>query len=64
MLKREIAYEDFNGNQVTDIFYFNISKPELIELEVEHEGGFGAIIQNIVDSKITKRLFRGSKKLS
>ncbi len=63
MLKREIAYEDFNGNQVTDIFYFNISKPELIELEVEHEGGFSAIIQNIVDSKDHKALIQRFKEI-
>ncbi len=56
MLKREISYEDYNGNQVTDIFYFNISKPELVALEVEQKQGFGAMIQGIVDAKDHKTL--------
>jgi hypothetical protein len=63
MLKREIAYEDFNGNQVTDIFYFNISKPELIELEVEYDQGFGAMIQGIIDAKDNKSLIKRFKEI-
>ena len=34
MLKRQITYTDYNDNQVTETFYFNISKPELLELQV------------------------------
>ncbi len=63
MLKREIAYEDFNGNQVTDIFYFNISKTELIELEVEYEEGFGAMIQKVIDTKDRKTLIKQFKEI-
>ncbi len=63
MLKREIAYEDFNGNQVTDIFYFNISKTELIELEVEYQEGFGAMIQKIIDAKDNKALIKQFKEI-
>lgn len=61
MLKREIAYEDFDGNQVTDIFYFNISKPELIELEVEYDKGFGAMIQSVIDANDHKTLIKRFK---
>ncbi len=58
MLKREIIYEDFNGNQVTDVFYFNISKPELIEMEVEHKDGLGEVLKRIVVEKDNKNLIR------
>lgn len=58
MLKRPISYEDFNGYQKTDIFYFNISKPELIELEVEYDQGFSSMIQGIIDTKDNKSLIK------
>ena len=38
MLKKEITYTDFNGQTVTEEFYFNLSKTELIELEAEVDG--------------------------
>jgi len=61
MLKREIKFEDFDGNQSSDIFYFNISKPELVELEVEHEGGFGKMLESIVETKNNKELIKKFK---
>ncbi len=63
MLKRGITYEDFNGETVTDIFYFNISKPELIEMEVEYAEGFGSWIKKIIDAKDHKTLLYQFKKL-
>ena len=56
MLKREITYETFDGETTTDVFYFNISKPELLELEVEFEGGFEKMLQNIIDTRDNKAL--------
>lgn len=32
MLKRNITYVDFNDRTITETFYFNLSKPELIEM--------------------------------
>ena len=63
MLKRPITYVDYNGDQVTDVFYFNISKPELIEMEVEHEKGLKAFIEKIIETKDHKRLMALFKEL-
>lgn len=63
MLKREIKYEDFDGNDTSDVFYFNLSKPELIELEVEYPEGFGGMIQRIIETKDSKELIRQFKDL-
>ena len=30
MLKKTITYEDYNGNTITEDFYFNLSKAEVI----------------------------------
>ena len=39
MLKKDITYEDFDGNKVTETFYFNLTKPELLELEASYKEG-------------------------
>lgn len=63
MLKRQITYTDFNDQEVTEVFYFNISKPELIELEVEYGGGFTQTIQSIIDAEDAKRLVEEFKRI-
>ena len=49
MYKRTLTFEDFNGNERTEDFYFHFSKAELMEMEMAKEGG----LQNYVE-KITK----------
>lgn len=63
MLKREITYEDLDGNKVTDTFYFNLFKGELIDMELSAEDGFGAMLQRIVLTKNAKLLVSEFKKL-
>lgn len=63
MLKRSISYEDFNGNSVSEVFYFNITKSELIELELSYEGGFQEALQNIIDAQDHRRLVEEFKKI-
>lgn len=63
MLKREIAYEDFDGNKRTEVFYFNISKPELIELEAEVQEGFSDWIRSVVAAEDNKTLIQQFKKV-
>lgn len=36
MIKKSISYKDFNGNDRTDIFYFNINEAEALELRFMH----------------------------
>jgi hypothetical protein len=63
MLKRDITYEDFNGDPQTESFYFNLSKPELVELEFSFKGGLAAAIQKIIDSKDYGLLISEFKKI-
>lgn len=63
MLKQEITYEDFNGDETTESFYFNISKSELIEMEVEYDGGFTDYIQRIIKAEDRRGLIREFKRL-
>ena len=54
MLKRDITYEDFNGEQATDTFYFNLTKTEILDLEVRHNGGLEASITRMVKAQDVK----------
>lgn len=63
MLKKEITYKDFNDEEATDVFYFNLSKPELLELEVEIEGGLGTTLQAIIEAKNYKELVSQFKRI-
>lgn len=45
-----ITYEDFNGNEVSEDVYFNISKMEAIELESSYPGGYSKKLQDCVKS--------------
>lgn len=63
MLKRDITFEDFDGNTVTETFYFNISKTELIELEVEHGQSLQSWLQKVQKEKDAKALVHEFKRI-
>lgn len=56
MLKEVIEYTDFNGTPQKFTAYFNISKPELMELQVSEKEGFDVKLQRIVDSENLKEM--------
>jgi hypothetical protein len=63
MLKRDISYEDFDGEKVTGTFYFNLSKSEIIELEVGYKEGLQETLTRIVKTNDRKRLIEEFKKI-
>lgn len=48
MLKKAITYTDYNGVERKEDFYFNLSKAEVMEMELGTEGGLSGMIQKIV----------------
>ena len=50
MLKKTIKYTDYNGVEHTEDFYFNLSKAELTEMELSTKGGYGEMLQGIVEA--------------
>jgi hypothetical protein len=50
MLKKTITFKDLDGNSVTEDFYFNLSKPEITEMELEQKGGLGEELQALVET--------------
>ena len=51
MLKKKITYTDYNGTERTEDFYFNLTKTEIMEMELGTNGGFVEMIQRIVDAQ-------------
>ena len=47
MLKKTITYTDYNGMERKEDFYFNISKAELMELELGTSGGIHQKIERL-----------------
>lgn len=62
MLKKMITYTDFNGNVRTDPFYFNLTKAELLEMEVDAEGGLAEALKRIVEIRDERGLVAEFKK--
>lgn len=48
MLKKTITYTDYNGTERTEDFYFNLSKAEVMEMEMSTSGGLAEMINRIV----------------
>lgn len=48
MLKKTITYTDYNGNERTEDFYFNLTKAEILEMELSTEGGLQQMIEKII----------------
>lgn len=63
MLKKSITYEDLNGEEVTEDFYFHISKAELIELEMSQDGGFSEWLTNVVAAEDGKTIISEFKNI-
>lgn len=63
MLKKTITYVDFDGNERTEDFYFNLTKAEVTEMEMSVEGGLGKSLEKIVAEKDSKRIIETFKDL-
>jgi hypothetical protein len=48
MLKKTITYKDYNDVERTEDFYFNLTKAEVMEMEMSTTGGLAEMIQRIV----------------
>lgn len=63
MIKKTITYEDYDGNERTEDFYFNLSKAELTEWELSHAGGLSALLTKIVASNNTPEIMAFFKEI-
>lgn len=63
MLKKTINYTNYNGEQKTKECYFNLTKAEIAEMELEIPGGMAANLKQITEAKDTPSLVKIFKNL-
>lgn len=51
MFKTEIEYTDYNGNQRKDTLYFNLSKAEMMEMELSTTAGVEEKLRMLIATK-------------
>ena len=63
MLKKIITYTDYNGVERTEPFYFNLSKAELMEMELGVTGGMTEMRNKIINAKDGPSLMKTFKEM-
>lgn len=63
MLKKTMTYKDYDGNERTEDFYFNLTKAELVELQLSENGGFDKLLKRLMDSQDNKEIIQVFKKM-
>jgi len=56
MLKKTMKYVDFDGNERTEDFYFNLTKAEVTEMELSIDGGLAKMIEKIAATQDSKKI--------
>ena len=51
MIKKTIEYTDYNGEKRKEDFYFNLSKAELLEMQLSATGGLEEFLEKIIQTQ-------------
>ena len=63
MIKKNITYTDYNGVERKEDFYFNLTKAEIMEMEMSTMGGLAEMIQRIVAAQDQPAIIKIFKEL-
>lgn len=63
MLKKTHTYIDFDGDERTEDFYFNLTEAELTELEYSMNGGLSQLLEKIIKENDQKQIIEYFKKI-
>lgn len=58
MFKKTIKYIDFDGNERKEDFYFNLTKAELLEMQLSIEGGLKGHLERIIKTQSQPELIK------
>jgi len=56
MLRKTIKYTDFNGVERSEEFLFNLTKAELVEMEMSEKGGLEKTLERIIEENDSKKI--------
>ena len=57
MLAKAIKYTDYNNEEREETFYFNLTRVEILEMEIGKEGGLQNYINTIIAAKDTVKIY-------
>ena len=63
MIKKNITYVDYNGVERKEDFYFNLSKAEVLEMEMGTAGGLAEMINRVVAAQDQPAIIKIFKEL-
>ena len=63
MIKWPIKYTDYNGEEREEDFYFNLSKAEVVEMNLEANGAYPEYLQRIVEQRDGEKLAKEFRRL-
>lgn len=63
MIKKTITYNDYNGVLRTEDFYFNLTKAEIMEMEMSTAGGLEQMINKIIAAQDTPAIIKQFKEI-
>lgn len=58
MLKKTITYTDYNGNERTEDFYFNLTEAELTEMQLSADGGLDVVMKRLIQEQNATEMIR------
>lgn len=63
MLKKTITYTDYDGNERTEDYLFNLSKAECMEMELSTNGGMENLIKRIISEQDNEKIVKIFKEI-
>ena len=63
MLKKTVTYETFDGETVTEDFYFNLTKAELSDRQFSVKGGLSALLEQIIKTNDQTKMYNMFKEI-
>lgn len=63
MLKRTFTYKDYDGNECTETFHFQLTKAEIIEMQVRDNGNFIDNLKDLMMKRDVERLYKFFREL-
>lgn len=63
MLKKTITYTDYNGVERKEDFYFNLTKAELMDMQLTTVGSYTEMVKAIIDTKDIPQLIKLFKEI-
>lgn len=58
MVKKTISFENFDGKKVKKDWYFHLNEIELMDLQLETEGGFQEFVAKAVEENDNKKIVK------